>query len=214
MSWSGRKQHPIAARAHRLSRRKAAPRRCDRSSPIRTHGGAVARRRFAARSFPPVPTACDGGAPGQKSQAEASGSGWGRQVSGAIAATGYEGGNCDHRCPSSRAERPGSGPGAPLLGRGHRLRLVRDEHLGDERWIELRPPSGNPVLVLSARSDRDTRSEVAEHLPHSMCSSPATTSSRPIAISPNDVFCSRRRRRKCRGGGGRCSKTRRGRDSR
>jgi predicted enzyme related to lactoylglutathione lyase len=45
--------------------------------------------------------------------------------------------------------------------------LVKDEHLGDERWIELRPPSGNPILVLSRRSDRDTRSEVAEHLPHS-----------------------------------------------
>jgi predicted enzyme related to lactoylglutathione lyase len=45
--------------------------------------------------------------------------------------------------------------------------LVKDEHLGDERWIELRPPSGNPVLVLSARSNGDTRSEVPDHLPHS-----------------------------------------------
>ena len=36
--------------------------------------------------------------------------------------------------------------------------VVTDEIHGDERWIEVRPPSGSPVLVLS---------EAPDQLPHS-----------------------------------------------
>jgi lactoylglutathione lyase len=41
----------------------------------------------------------------------------------------------------------------------------RDETFGDERWIEVAPPGGGPVLVLSPRSE--DRPEVADELPHS-----------------------------------------------
>ena len=41
--------------------------------------------------------------------------------------------------------------------------VVSDESYGDERWIELSPPSGGPVIVLSPRADPEPRGE----LPHS-----------------------------------------------
>lgn len=43
----------------------------------------------------------------------------------------------------------------------------RDETFGDERWIEVSPPSGSPVLVLSKRTPSDTRPPVPDLLPHS-----------------------------------------------
>jgi lactoylglutathione lyase len=45
--------------------------------------------------------------------------------------------------------------------------LRRDESYGDERWIEVSPPGGGPLLVLSPRAADDPRREVAEGLPHS-----------------------------------------------
>jgi predicted enzyme related to lactoylglutathione lyase len=44
--------------------------------------------------------------------------------------------------------------------------LRTDEVYGDERWIEISPPAGGPVLVLSPRAD-DPRPAVADQLPHS-----------------------------------------------
>ena len=43
----------------------------------------------------------------------------------------------------------------------------RDESYGDERWIELSPPDGGPLLVLSRRADDEPRREVPDQLPHS-----------------------------------------------
>jgi lactoylglutathione lyase len=45
--------------------------------------------------------------------------------------------------------------------------LRRDESYGDERWIEVSPPDGSPLLVLSPRAAEDPRREVPEELPHS-----------------------------------------------
>lgn len=45
--------------------------------------------------------------------------------------------------------------------------LVYDETYGDERWVEVRPPSGAPVLVLHRRAPGDSRPEVRDELPHS-----------------------------------------------
>jgi predicted enzyme related to lactoylglutathione lyase len=45
--------------------------------------------------------------------------------------------------------------------------LRRDETFGDERWIEVSPPDGSPVLVLSPRPSGEPRREVADQLPHS-----------------------------------------------
>jgi predicted enzyme related to lactoylglutathione lyase len=46
--------------------------------------------------------------------------------------------------------------------------IVRDETYGDERWIEVAPPAGAPVLVLTPRGPGDSRPEVPdEKLPHS-----------------------------------------------
>jgi predicted enzyme related to lactoylglutathione lyase len=44
---------------------------------------------------------------------------------------------------------------------------VRDERYGDERWIEVSPPDGAPLLVLSPRPAGDPRREVPAELPHS-----------------------------------------------
>lgn len=44
---------------------------------------------------------------------------------------------------------------------------TRDEHYGDERWIEVSPPGGGPVLALTLRPSGQTRPEVSEMLPHS-----------------------------------------------
>jgi predicted enzyme related to lactoylglutathione lyase len=45
--------------------------------------------------------------------------------------------------------------------------LRRDESYGDERWIEVSPPDGGPVLVLSPRAAHEPRREVPDGLPHS-----------------------------------------------
>ena len=45
--------------------------------------------------------------------------------------------------------------------------LRRDETVGDERWIEVEPPEGSVVLVLSRRSPDEPRRDVPEVLPHS-----------------------------------------------
>jgi predicted enzyme related to lactoylglutathione lyase len=42
-----------------------------------------------------------------------------------------------------------------------------DETYGDERWIEVAPPGGGPVLVLSPRRADQARPDVPEMLPHS-----------------------------------------------
>jgi predicted enzyme related to lactoylglutathione lyase len=44
---------------------------------------------------------------------------------------------------------------------------ARDETYGDERWIEVAPPDGGPVLVLSPRAEGDRPPEVGDDLPHS-----------------------------------------------
>jgi lactoylglutathione lyase len=45
--------------------------------------------------------------------------------------------------------------------------VVTDETYGDERWIEVSPPSGAPVMVLSPRAQAEARSDVPDQLPHS-----------------------------------------------
>jgi lactoylglutathione lyase len=45
--------------------------------------------------------------------------------------------------------------------------VVTDESYGDERWIEVSPPSGAPVMVLSPRTEMEPRREVPDQLPHS-----------------------------------------------
>jgi predicted enzyme related to lactoylglutathione lyase len=47
------------------------------------------------------------------------------------------------------------------------FKLARDETYGDERWIEVAPPDGGTVLVLSPRRPDQPRSDVPEMLPHS-----------------------------------------------
>jgi predicted enzyme related to lactoylglutathione lyase len=44
---------------------------------------------------------------------------------------------------------------------------VRDETFGDERWVEVAPPDGWPVLVLSPRRADQQRAEIPDMLPHS-----------------------------------------------
>jgi lactoylglutathione lyase len=43
--------------------------------------------------------------------------------------------------------------------------VARDETYGDERWIEVAPPGGGPVLVLSPRDQ--PRRDAPDMLPHS-----------------------------------------------
>ena len=45
--------------------------------------------------------------------------------------------------------------------------VVSDESYGDERWIEVSPPAGGPVIVLSPRKAVDAPREVPDQLPHS-----------------------------------------------
>lgn len=45
--------------------------------------------------------------------------------------------------------------------------LRRDDSYGDERWIELSPPDGGPLLVLSRRGAGEPRPEPPAELPHS-----------------------------------------------
>ena len=44
------------------------------------------------------------------------------------------------------------------------FKVARDETYGDERWIEVRPPDGSPVLVLSRRPEGEPRREVDERV--------------------------------------------------
>jgi predicted enzyme related to lactoylglutathione lyase len=45
--------------------------------------------------------------------------------------------------------------------------LRRDESFGDERWIEVGPSTGGPVLVLSRRLPGEPNRERPDQLPHS-----------------------------------------------
>ena len=45
--------------------------------------------------------------------------------------------------------------------------VTRDESFGDERWIEVSPPGGGPVLVLSPRPAGQPLPAVPDMLPHS-----------------------------------------------
>jgi len=45
--------------------------------------------------------------------------------------------------------------------------LERDESYGDERWVEVAPPGGDQLLVLSPRDPGNPRPEVRDGLPHS-----------------------------------------------
>ena len=41
--------------------------------------------------------------------------------------------------------------------------VVTDESYGDERWIEVIPPTGSPVIVLSPRTDADPKALQIRH---------------------------------------------------
>lgn len=45
--------------------------------------------------------------------------------------------------------------------------VARDETYGEERWVEVSPPEGSPVLVLSRRPEGDAKRAVPDQLPHS-----------------------------------------------
>jgi lactoylglutathione lyase len=45
--------------------------------------------------------------------------------------------------------------------------LVRDDRYGDERWIEIKPPGQELLLVLSPRQPEEARRTVPDWLPHS-----------------------------------------------
>jgi predicted enzyme related to lactoylglutathione lyase len=45
--------------------------------------------------------------------------------------------------------------------------VTQDEAYGNERWVEVAPPNGGPVLVLSPRAPGQPRPEVPDMLPHS-----------------------------------------------
>jgi predicted enzyme related to lactoylglutathione lyase len=45
--------------------------------------------------------------------------------------------------------------------------VARDESFGGERWIEVAPPDGGPVLVISPREHGQERPDVPDMLPHS-----------------------------------------------
>ena len=45
--------------------------------------------------------------------------------------------------------------------------VVRDDTYGDERWIEIKPPEQDLVLVLSPRQSGEQRRTVPDELPHS-----------------------------------------------
>jgi predicted enzyme related to lactoylglutathione lyase len=45
--------------------------------------------------------------------------------------------------------------------------LRRDDSYGVERWIEVGPPDGGPLLVLSPRGPHEPKREVPDELPHS-----------------------------------------------
>ncbi len=45
--------------------------------------------------------------------------------------------------------------------------VITDASFGDERWIEVRPPDQDLLLVLTQRDPDDRRREVPDRLPHS-----------------------------------------------
>jgi lactoylglutathione lyase len=45
--------------------------------------------------------------------------------------------------------------------------VVRDDRYGGERWIEVRPPGQDLLLVLSPRQPEEPRRNVPDRLPHS-----------------------------------------------
>ncbi len=45
--------------------------------------------------------------------------------------------------------------------------VVRDDRYGDERWIEVKPPDQDLLLVLSPRLPGEPRRTVPDRLPHS-----------------------------------------------
>jgi lactoylglutathione lyase len=45
--------------------------------------------------------------------------------------------------------------------------VVRDDRYGDERWIEVKPPDQDLLLVLSPRQPGEPRRTVPDRLPHS-----------------------------------------------
>jgi catechol 2,3-dioxygenase-like lactoylglutathione lyase family enzyme len=45
--------------------------------------------------------------------------------------------------------------------------VVRDDRYGDERWIEVKPPEQDLLLVLSPRQPGEPRRSVPDRLPHS-----------------------------------------------
>ena len=45
--------------------------------------------------------------------------------------------------------------------------VVRDDTYGDERWIEVKPPNQDLLLVLSPRRPDEPRRTVPDRLPHS-----------------------------------------------
>jgi lactoylglutathione lyase len=50
---------------------------------------------------------------------------------------------------------------------GMGFQLVRDDAYGNERWIEIKPPRQDLLLVLSPRQPDEPRRTVPEQLPHS-----------------------------------------------
>jgi predicted enzyme related to lactoylglutathione lyase len=50
---------------------------------------------------------------------------------------------------------------------GMGFELVRDDSYGNERWIEVRPPEQDLLLVLSPRQADEPRRTVPDRLPHS-----------------------------------------------
>ena len=63
----------------------------------------------------------------------------------------------------------GAGDDPGRVSRDTRLdfTVVRDDRNGDERWIEVKPPSQDLLLVLSRRGPGETRRSVPDRLPHS-----------------------------------------------
>jgi predicted enzyme related to lactoylglutathione lyase len=45
--------------------------------------------------------------------------------------------------------------------------VLVDQAYGDQRWLELAPPNGSPVLVLTTRGAGELRTEPSPELPHS-----------------------------------------------
>jgi predicted enzyme related to lactoylglutathione lyase len=45
--------------------------------------------------------------------------------------------------------------------------LRRDESYGEERWIEVCPPDGAPLLALTSRTPNEPRRDPPDQLPHS-----------------------------------------------